>query len=422
MSNNTNNTTLQDLLYTYIQDPSNSESNFALALYYHNIGQTAAAISYYLRTAERSRDVTFQYEALIRASMCFNTQGIRGLSVRGLLQRAITLLPKRPEAYFVLSRWYEREQQVESWVNCFTLASLAESICDFNAPPLRTSVDYPGKYGILFEKAVSGWWVGLCDDAKDLFRDLLINYPLDKIHRAAVINNLKFMNQFVTKQIIPYKKEKHYRLHRQFPGSTDIEVNYSESYQDMFVLTMTNGKRNGTYLEIGSASPHYGNNTYLLESQFDWKGVSMDIDANAVKTFSDQRKNPCVLGDGLVVDFDSILTRHNMPKDIDYLQVDAEPPQTTLNILKRIPFDKYRFAVITFEHDAYAEVEDTVRQESRQFLASLGYVLIARNIAPDIWRGYEDWWVHPDLVSRDIRDKMMDVTEAVKWCEDYMFA
>ena len=40
-------------------------------------------------------------------------------------------------------------------------------------------------------------------------------------------------------------------LKYQFPGIDMIENNYSQAFQDMFVLTMLNGKRNGTYVEIG---------------------------------------------------------------------------------------------------------------------------------------------------------------------------
>jgi hypothetical protein len=46
---------------------------------------------------------------------------------------------------------------------------------------------------MLFEKAVSGWWVGLCEDSKNMFIELYQNHPLDETHKSAVINNLKFM-------------------------------------------------------------------------------------------------------------------------------------------------------------------------------------------------------------------------------------
>ena len=38
----------------------------------------------------------------------------------------------------------------------------------------------------------------------------------------------------------------------------------------MFVLSMYNGKTRNIF-EIGSGDPIYGNNTYLLETKFNWK-------------------------------------------------------------------------------------------------------------------------------------------------------
>ena len=182
-----------EMMNAYVGDPSNEYNNYVLALWYDNIDQTASAISYYIRAAERSDVPLYQYECLIRAALCFQRQGTRGLSVRGLLQRAISILPKRPEAYFLLARYHERESTVESWVNCYTYAAMALEVCDFNCGNLRTWVQYPGYYGMLFEKAVSGWWVGLCEDSKNMFIELYQNHPLDETHKSAVINNLKFM-------------------------------------------------------------------------------------------------------------------------------------------------------------------------------------------------------------------------------------
>ena len=45
----------------------------------------------------------------------------------------------------------------------------------------------------------------------------------------------------------------------------------------MLVLIITNGKENGNYLEMVSKGFIYGNNTYLLEKDFKWKGLSIDI-------------------------------------------------------------------------------------------------------------------------------------------------
>ena len=61
-----------------------------------------------------------------------------------------------------------------------------------------------------------------------------------------------------------------------FNGLESIDKNYSESFQDIFVLQCFNGKKNGTYLEIGAGNPISGNNTYLLSDKFGWEGLSID--------------------------------------------------------------------------------------------------------------------------------------------------
>ena len=78
----------------------------------------------------------------------------------------------------------------------------------------------------------------------------------------------------------------------------------------------------------------------------------------------------------------------------------------------KIPFNEYRFAVITYEHDYYLDQTKSYRDLSREYLESKGYILICGNIAPDEWRVYEDWWVNPELVSLDIINKMK------RWSED----
>ena len=54
------------------------------------------------------------------------------------------------------------------------------------------------------------------------------------------------------------------QLKRSFSGVETVERNYSQALQDIFVLTMLNGKQNGTYVEIGGAHPTNINNTFFL--------------------------------------------------------------------------------------------------------------------------------------------------------------
>jgi len=183
---------LQTLLNQFVIDPDNDYNNLWLAKHYHSIGQTASAVSYYTRTAERTEDQTLMYACILAASDCFHSQGCRNDSVKGLLQSAIALCPKRPEGYFLLSRFYER---VQNWHDSYLISSIGIVVSDFDCKPLPLIVDYPGFYGILFEKAVSSWWVGLCDESRNILVDLLENYDMDDIHTAAVKNNLERLSQ-----------------------------------------------------------------------------------------------------------------------------------------------------------------------------------------------------------------------------------
>jgi hypothetical protein len=416
------NSTLINLLEKFIHDPADAEINFLLALHYNSIGQTASAVSYYIRTAERTADDLLKYECLIKASRCFEKQGTRAFSVKGLLQHAIALLPTRPEAYFFLSRLHEIEQKEGDWFVCYMLASTGLGVCDHNSPPLNTDVGYPGKYGLLFEKAVSSWWCGLCEESRTLFKDLLVNHEIDDTHRSAVIKNLKYFEEIGIKEnkLTLFNKEKYSQLKLKFPGSENIEKNFAESYQDMFVLTMLNGKRKGTYLEIGAANPFYGNNTALLEQQFEWTGVSLDIDQQFIDAFSKERKNPCLLKDATLINYEKFLPGLDFPNDIDYLQLDCDPPNITYNVLLSMPLEKYRFAVITYEHDYYCDESKKFREKSRNYLESFGYVMVVNDIAPDDWRNYEDWWIHPDLIDPVILEKMKLIKATTKKAEDYM--
>lgn len=413
---------LNHLLVTYINDPDDPEINYELALFYDGIGQTAAAMSYYLRTVERSENKLLQYECLIRASMCYDKQGTRRFTVKGLIQNAMIVLPERPEAHFLLARYYERHGGDGSWKDCYQTACIAEEFCDRNPVPLRTEVDYPGFYGILFEKAISAWWCGLCDESRDLLQELLDTDDIDEVYRKIIIENLDRIiggNNSLPK-LNWYSNKKYKKLRYKFKDSKKIKKNFAESYQDMFVLSMLNGKNNGTYLEIGAGNSFYGNNTALLETEFGWNGVALDINENFVEAHNNERKHNCLLKDALKVNYERLLMGLDMPENIDYLQLDCDPPEVTYKILLNMPFETHKFAVITYEHDYYCDDTKSFRDKSRKYLESFGYKLVVDNISPNENKPYEDWWIHPDLIEDDIVKKMMCVDGETKKAENYM--
>ena len=170
--------------------------------------------------------------------------------------------------------------------------------------------------------------------------------------------------------------------------------------QDIFVLSMLDGKKNGVYVEIGADKPKVINNTYLLESEFDWSGVSFELDGDKVINFNKVRRNKCICTDATTYDYKFLFEERNYPKQIDYLQLDIDPAEGTLNALKVLPLDDYRFSVITYETDVYSVGAD-IQDEQIEILESHGYQLVAKNIKCE-GNPYEDWWIDPAIVSKDV--------------------
>lgn len=182
-------TKIEKLLTDYSLDTENAEHNFNLGFWYETEGHTAPAVSYYLRSAERSEDKNLSYESLIRASHCYAKQGTRDLSSKCLLQQALSLCPNRPEAYFLLSKFSEKR---DWWTDCYNFADMGLIFSDFSLQPLCTDVSYPGKYGLLYLKAISGWWWGKSEQTKNILLDIKNNYSMTQEY-------IENTNQFLQK-------------------------------------------------------------------------------------------------------------------------------------------------------------------------------------------------------------------------------
>lgn len=246
MSNSNNNFDLQSLLTEYSLDTENPIKNFNLGIWYETNGHTAPALSYYLRCAERSEDLDLAYEALIRGSFCYEKQGTRDGTAKSLLQQALCLLPSRPEAYFLLSRFSERR---EWWQDCYIYADWGLRFSDFNSKPLLTNVEYPGYYGLLFEKSVSGWWWGKEKESKDLLLDLYNNYELSDSYKKTVEDNLKRIGVDIPSKTNESGNKISDIFDRSKYDTDKDDLGYIDNFYDEFFLKFKDQPIN--FLEIG---------------------------------------------------------------------------------------------------------------------------------------------------------------------------
>jgi tetratricopeptide (TPR) repeat protein len=393
----------------FVLDPFNANTNFELGEFYFNQGHTASALAFYLRAAEYGKVDDDIYESLLMVAKCLAKQGKRATTEKGLWLNAATFAPNRPEAYLFLSEWSESNNQYHE-AYMYAIMGLEKAS---NAKLITSNVGYIDTYQLEFQKAVLAWWIGRSQESRDEFIKLVSKgNQLNDKYKKLVQTNITSLGSGPD-PFLRYHKGFYTSLRYKFPGAENIEKNYSQTYQDMFTLSMLDGKRNGTYFEIGAADPFHGSNTALLE-EFGWTGTSLEILPYEVEKFKAARKNEIVLCDATKYDY-SVLKGH-----IDYLQVDCEPPSTTFLILTMLPWDQCTFGVITYEHDHYTDVSGSYRKKSRNFLLSRGYVLVASNIAPNETSCYEDWYVHPKYVKEEIIKIMLAADDSIKNAEKYM--
>lgn len=182
----------------------------------------------------------------------------------------------------------------------------------------------------------------------------------------------------------------------------------STDYQESFVLSVLGEKRNGFYLEFGSAWPKKENNTYLLETQYDWSGIGFEIEPDLVQEYKEVRRNPVIQGDARNIDYRVLFKEYNVPKQIDYLQMDLHPASTTLEALKQLPLDEYRFSVITYEHNRWwdEDLHKYIQEESQRIFKEHGYFLVVENLLDRV-NPLEDWWIDPNVVPYENYSKMI---------------
>ncbi len=183
----------------------------------------------------------------------------------------------------------------------------------------------------------------------------------------------------------------------------------SQAGQESFVLNMRQYKKFGSYIEIGAFHSVDASNTYILEREYSWQGISLEIDLARTREFNKNRKNACLNVDATSFDYKGFLQNTNFPKKFDYLQVDIEPAYNSLFALIRFPLFKYRANIITFEHDKYVHRFNWLIQLiAYVYLKCHGYTRIIKDVSPisspRAYKPFEDWYI---LKSNNLDDLQM---------------
>jgi FkbM family methyltransferase len=214
-------------------------------------------------------------------------------------------------------------------------------------------------------------------------------------------------------------------LLRELPDQTNTQLlalshhSTSQFGQDLFALLECGFKRNGYFVEFGATNGVDLSNSLLLEREFGWSGILAEparrwhrelrsnrhchIETNCVWSASDSeitfeeadwgelsgaRSDNSPDKEGIsrtyavrTISLLDLLDKYGAPQLIDYLSIDTEGSE--YEILRTFDFDKYRFKVITCEHNHEPRREQIFSQ-----LTANGYVRKFEKIS-----NCDDWYV-----------------------------
>lgn len=189
----------------------------------------------------------------------------------------------------------------------------------------------------------------------------------------------------------------------------------SQIGQENYVLEKLNYKTNGFFIELGGGDGKYLSNTYLLEHKYGWNGIliepsrkfheiSKHRNCMAVQSCVSDTVGKAVFVEGMTdswnggrhhsylsslkSNFDELLFINNTPVKIppiegverevsttllenilddckapaiiDYLSLDIEGNE--YSVLKNFPYDRYKFRVITVEHNMLEPNRSNIRR------------------------------------------------------------
>lgn len=199
---------------------------------------------------------------------------------------------------------------------------------------------------------------------------------------------------------------------------------YAQFGQDLFVLHELKELRGGFFVEFGAASGENLSNTVLLEREFGWRGICAEPSRQWHEALEKNRKciierrciwsstgqellfSECEEGEySTISEYSSgdmhvgkrqtpreypvktvslvdALDEHGAPSVVDYLSIDTEGSE--FDILQAVDFGRYRFRVITVEHNHHRQRRSAIWK----LLTGLGY----RRVLPALSL-VDDWYL-----------------------------
>src|SRR5262245_32246596 len=198
---------------------------------------------------------------------------------------------------------------------------------------------------------------------------------------------------------------------------------HAQLFQDLLVLFLLDGKRNGYFVEFGAMDGITLSNTFLLENKYSWHGIAAEpahywhqelrrnracsldlrcvwstsgeslqfietpeaefstIDALSKSDFFAERRKEGNRYNVETVSLRDLLRAHDAPTSIDYLSIDTEGSE--LAILESFLPSQYEVRIITVEHNHTDQ-----RSRIHGLLTSQGY-----NRVFDELSSWDDWYV-----------------------------
>jgi FkbM family methyltransferase len=197
----------------------------------------------------------------------------------------------------------------------------------------------------------------------------------------------------------------------------------AQLFQDLLVLFLLDGKRDGYFVEFGATDGITLSNTFLLESEYSWRGIvaeparcwhhalrrnrtcSLDhrcvwsnsgellqfnetqeaefstIDALSKSDFFAERRKEGNRYTVETVSLRDLLRTHDAPKNIDYLSIDTEGSEFA--ILESFLPSHYDVHIITVEHNHTDQ-----RSRIHGLLNSHGYSRVFDELS-----SWDDWYI-----------------------------